>query len=52
MGFRYVQLTGYPGTPDFQTLTAHFIHTNYDLTGSIGFSDPVLNQVQHMTRCD
>jgi alpha-L-rhamnosidase len=49
-GFRYIQLTGYPGTPDFKTLTAHFIHTDYEMTGSVSFSDPDLTAVQHITR--
>lgn len=49
-GFRYVSLTGFPGTPDFKTITAHFIHTDYELTGSISFSDPLLTSVQHITR--
>jgi alpha-L-rhamnosidase len=49
-GFRYMQLTGYPGTPDFKTLTAHFVHTDYELTGAISFSDPMLDAVQHITR--
>lgn len=26
-GFRYISLTNYPGTPDHDTLTAHFVHT-------------------------
>jgi alpha-L-rhamnosidase len=50
MGFRYVELTGYPGTPDVETLTAHFIHSANENVGSVGFSDPVMNQVQHMTQ--
>ena len=49
-GFRYVSLTGFPGTPDFNTLTAHFVHTDYELTGSVSFSDPLLTAVQHITR--
>ena len=49
-GFRYMQLTGYPGTPTFKTLTAHFIHTDYEFTGDISFSDPDLDAVQHITR--
>jgi len=49
-GFRYVQLTGYPGTPSRETITAHFIHTDYDLVGSIAFSDPMLTAVQRITR--
>ena len=43
-------MTGYPGVPTVQTLTAHFVHTDYDIIGSVGFSDPVMNQVQHMTQ--
>ena len=43
LGCRYVALTGFPGTPDFNTMTAHFIHTDYELTGSIAFSDPLYN---------
>jgi alpha-L-rhamnosidase len=50
MGFRYVQLTGYPGVPDQQTLSAHFVHTSFEYTGSVGFSDPDLDSVQHITR--
>ena len=49
-GFRYVQLTGYPGVPTQETLTAHFAHTDYDMIGSITFSDPMLDAVQHITR--
>ncbi|EGD77258.1 hypothetical protein PTSG_12712 [Salpingoeca rosetta] len=50
MGFRYVQLTNFPGVPDFNTLTAHFIHTDFELVGDISFSDPNLDSVQHITR--
>lgn len=50
MGQRYIQLTGYPGVPTYETLTAHFIHTDYEIIGSVGFSDPILDQVQHMTQ--
>ena len=50
MGFRYVQLTNYPGVPDFKTLTAHFVHTANEMTGNIDFSDPNLTAVQHITR--
>ena len=49
-GFRYVQLTGHPGTPDLDTLTAHFIHTDNENIGSVSFSDATLNAVQRITR--
>ena len=45
-----MQLTGHPGTPDYNTLTAHFIHTNNEDIGSVSFSDPLLDKIQHITR--
>ena len=49
-GFRYIELRGYPGIPDRSTLTAHFVHTAYEHTGDISFSDSQLSAVQHITR--
>lgn len=50
MGFRYAQLTGYPGTPTLETLSAVFLNTMYDLIGGVSFSDPNLNGVQAITQ--
>lgn len=50
MGFRYVEVTGYPGIPDFSTVKASFLNTLYELIGDVSFSDPNLNGVQHITR--
>ena len=50
MGFRYVQVTGYPGTPDFSSVQASFLNTLYELSGDVSFSDPDLNAVQRITR--
>lgn len=50
-GFRYVQVTGFPGVPDRDTLLAHFVHTDVDLTGQVVFGEnELLNAVQHATR--
>jgi alpha-L-rhamnosidase len=49
-GFRYVQIEGLPFVPDFSTLQAHFIHTDFELSGDIEFSAPLLNAVQHAAR--
>lgn len=38
------------GIPDYTTLTSHFVHTDFEMAGSVGFSDPNLNGVQHITR--
>eukprot|EP00117_Sycon_ciliatum_P005647 scpid23761/ scgid6079/ len=52
-GFRYVQMTGFPGTPSLtRTLVAHFVHTDMEMSGNIEFApnDHILNSVQHITR--
>ena len=50
MGFRYLQVTGYPGTPTHHDLTAHFIHTDLYKSGALVTSSPLLNKIQHATR--
>ena len=51
-GFRYVQVTGLPGSPPPApaALTAHFIHTELQKSGSFASSSPLLNKIQHATR--
>ncbi|MCP4310706.1 MAG: family 78 glycoside hydrolase catalytic domain [Bacteroidetes bacterium] len=44
-GFRYVELSGYPGEPDLSTLEGKVIHDDLDLTGTFECSDPLINQV-------
>jgi alpha-L-rhamnosidase len=45
-GFRYVELTGYPGAPEFDTLRAKVMHSDVRPTG--GFTGPkqILNRIQ------
>eukprot|EP00729_Bicosta_minor_P017132 gene17132-31839_t len=50
MGFRYVQITGHPSKPTHNDVTAHFIHTDLDKSGSFTSSNEVLNKIQHATR--
>jgi alpha-L-rhamnosidase len=49
-GFRYVELTGFPGTPGLDTLRGRVVHSAVEPTGSIVFSKPLLNQIQRMIR--
>ena len=44
-GFRYVELTGYPGEPDLNTLEGKVIHDDLETTGSFECSDPLINQI-------
>ena len=45
-GFRYVELTGYPGTPDLNTLTGRVITSDTPETGTFHCSDAMVNQLQ------
>lgn len=49
MGFRYVQMRGYPGVPSNESLTAHFIHSDVPQTGEFTSSSPLLNAIQRAT---
>jgi alpha-L-rhamnosidase len=46
-GFRYVELNGYPGEVDRNTITGIVLHSDMTPTGSFTCSDPLLNQLQH-----
>lgn len=47
-GFRYVELTGFPGTPNLGTLTAEIVHTAVPDVGGFASSNPVLNHIQRL----
>ena len=49
-GFRYVELTGFPGTPSLDTLRGRLVHTDVEPTGSFVASKAVLNQIQKIIR--
>ncbi|MBN1352742.1 family 78 glycoside hydrolase catalytic domain [candidate division KSB1 bacterium] len=46
-GFRYVEVTGYPGIPAKDAITGCVIHSNPEVTGSFECSSDLLNQFQH-----
>ena len=45
-GFRYVELTGYPGTPRLDSVIGREVHTDVRPAGSFAASKPLLNQLQ------
>jgi alpha-L-rhamnosidase len=45
-GFRYVELTGYPGEVSRDTITGVVVHSEMEQTGSFECSDPTINQLQ------
>jgi alpha-L-rhamnosidase len=46
-GFRYVELTGYPGTPGKDAVEGVVAHTDAPHTNDFECSSPMVNQIQH-----
>lgn len=46
-GFRYVEVTGYPGTPDLDSITGVVVHSDMAQTGSFQCDHALVNQLQH-----
>jgi hypothetical protein len=49
-GFRYVEVTGYPGTPTLDSLDGRVVHADVASTGTFTSSDPLLNQIWRNNR--
>ncbi len=49
-GFRYVEVTGYPGTPSLDSIRGRVVHTAVETTGSFAASNALLNQIQKIIR--
>ena len=47
-GFRYVELTGFPGTPGLDTLRGRLVHSAVEPTGSFAASKAILNEIQRI----
>lgn len=45
-GFRYVEIEGYPGDVNKDTITGVVLHSDMEKTGTFECSDPLLNQLQ------
>ncbi len=44
-GFRYVELSGYPGKPDISTIEGKVVHNALERTGQFTTSNPLINQI-------
>ncbi|HNY40327.1 MAG TPA: family 78 glycoside hydrolase catalytic domain, partial [Bryobacteraceae bacterium] len=49
-GFRYVEVTGYPGVPPANAITGRIVHSDVAPHGGFSSSKPVLNQIQRMVQ--
>jgi len=47
-GFRYVELSGYPGVPTIDSLRGRVVHTAVEPVGSFACSKPILNSLQRI----
>ncbi len=46
-GFRYVEVTGFPGEPDLSALEGVVVHDGLERAGEFWCSDPLLNRIYH-----
>jgi len=44
-GFRYVELTGYPGIPDLNTIIGQVVHDDIMTTGEFSCSNEIINKI-------
>lgn len=44
-GFRYVELTGFPGVPSLDTIEGYFFHSNVPKVGNFSCSNELINKV-------
>jgi len=44
-GFRFVEVTGFPGRPDLKTIEGQVVHDDLDVTGQFACSNPLLNHI-------
>jgi alpha-L-rhamnosidase len=49
-GFRYVELTGFPGTPSLDSVRGRLVHSAVEPTGSFAAAKPILNDIQRIIR--
>jgi alpha-L-rhamnosidase len=46
-GFRYVEVTGFPGTPTLDAIAGRVVHDALPAAGDFSCSNPLLNQLHH-----
>jgi alpha-L-rhamnosidase len=47
-GFRYVEVTGYPGTPDLNSIFGYRLNTDVEKVGSFRCSNDLFNEIQEV----
>jgi alpha-L-rhamnosidase len=44
-GFRFVEMIGYPGTPNLTTINGKVVHDALDISGTFSCSNPLINNI-------
>ncbi|HOP61538.1 MAG TPA: family 78 glycoside hydrolase catalytic domain [Candidatus Saccharicenans sp.] len=47
-GFRYIEVTGFPGTPKLDSIRGRVVHTAVSPAGNFSASTQILNDIQHL----
>ena len=47
-GFRYIEVTGFPGTPRLDSIRGRVVHTAVSPAGNFSASTQILNDIQHL----
>lgn len=47
-GFRYIEVTGFPGTPKLDSVRGRVVHTAVSPAGNFSASTQILNDIQHL----
>jgi alpha-L-rhamnosidase len=48
-GFRYVEMSGFPGRPSLESLEGRVVHDDLESAGEFACSNPLLNHIYHNT---
>lgn len=47
-GFRYIEVTGWPGKPTLDNISGKVVHTDFESAGSFECSDELINKIQQL----
>jgi len=48
-GYRYIEVTGFPGAPTPESIVGRVVHTAFEPAGAFTCSNPLLNAIQRLT---
>ena len=49
-GFRYIEISGYPGAPSAENIEGEIVHSAVDTVGNISFDNQLFNKIHNIVR--